>query len=162
MIKNKEYQDSDYFISIGYTRTIENFEDGYDDPSVPKMKYMGLTIKSTKPGFDTPEVPDAPNFLRSKFDDVIEDFGEENKAFNQRNAEEIFLFLQHIPMDSTIHIHCQAGQSRSTGVGEGLKTIFTELGYEVDIYHVNSYIVPNKTVVKILLENKEILVNSMK
>jgi len=109
MVKNKEYQDSDYFISIGYTREINDVEEGYDEPQIPILNNPNLLLKSTKPGFDTPEIPIAPNFLRIKFDDVIVDFGPENLAFTQENAEEIFKFLKHALPTSTIHIHCQAG-----------------------------------------------------
>ena len=132
MVKNKEYTDTDYFISIGYTREINDVEMGYDDPAIPE----------------------APNFKRIKFDDVIVDFGPENLAFTQENAEEIFKFLSSVTPSSTIHIHCQAGQSRSAGLGEVLKAIYIEKGYDVDITHESGYIVPNKTVLKIMWGNR--------
>ena len=135
MVENKEYESTDTFISIGYTREINDFELGYDEP----------------------KIPDSSNYLRIKFDDVIEDFGKENKAFTKTNAEEILNLCKN--PGSTIHIHCQAGQSRSAGVGEALKFIFNEMGMNVDLTHTTGYVVPNKTVVRLLLENKKIILD---
>ena len=135
MIVNKEYRADDFFISIGYTREINDTELGYDEPKIPA----------------------SPNFLRTKFDDVIVDFGAENRAFTQENAEEILKFCKHALPTSTIHIHCQAGQSRSAGVGEALNYIYKEMGIESDITHESGYVVPNKTVIRLLLENKNLL-----
>ena len=133
MVSNKEYSPSDIFISIGYTRRITHFE----------------------PGYDTPIIPDSQNFLRVKFDDVIEDFGKDNIAFTKDNAEAILNICNNAEQTSTIHIHCQAGQSRSAAVGEALKEIYDYLGIDSDLIHTSGYVVPNKTVLKILLENKE-------
>lgn len=156
MVVRGEYAPDDIFISVGYTRSIEDFEEGYDEPVIP-VRYGNMRVKSVKSGFDTPEVPQTDNFLRVKFDDVLEDFGEHNRAFTQENAEEILKFCRHARLTSTIHIHCQAGQSRSAAVGEALKSIYTEMGDIVDITHTSGYIVPNKTVLRIMEENKNLL-----
>ena len=134
MVFKKEYNIEDCFISIGYTKSL-----------------------TWDPTFDTPLKPDTEKFLRVKFDDVIEDFGENNLAFTQENAERIFKFLEHNQPSPTIHIHCQAGQSRSVALGEALKIIFTEIGYNVDLYHTNTYVNPNATVLRIMLENKHLV-----
>lgn len=160
MVVRGEYAPDDIFISVGYTRSIEDFEPGHDEPVIP-VRYGNMRVKEVKPGFDTPEVHQTDNFLRVKFDDVLEDFGEHNRAFTQENAEEILKFCRHAQLTSTIHIHCQAGQSRSAAIGEALKSIYTEMGEMVDVTHTSGYIVPNKTVLRIMGENKNLLINHL-
>jgi hypothetical protein len=158
MVFSGNYSSDDIFVSIGYTREIDDFEPGYDDPVIP-VKYGNMRVKSVKPGFDTPEIPEQGSFLRVKFDDVIEDFGEHNRAFTQENAEEILKFCGHARPTSTIHIHCQAGQSRSAALGVALKFIYDEAGVSCDLTHTSSYVCPNKTVLRIMEENKMILLD---
>jgi predicted protein tyrosine phosphatase len=161
MVNSKEYDQNDLFISIGYTRSHEHFEEGFDIPALPNNS-GSLRVKSVKPGFDTPAMTDNPNFLRVKFDDILVDFGPNNLAFTQENAQEIFKFLGQEQPSNTIHIHCQAGQSRSAAVGEALKYIFNEMDINVDLYHTNSYTNPNTTVLRVMFENKGILVEAAK
>jgi hypothetical protein len=161
MVVSGNYSSDDIFVSVGYTRTPEDFEPGYDDPVTP-FRWGNMQVKSVKPGFDTPEIPESSFFLRTKFDDILEDFGEHNRAFNQENAEEILKFCRHERLTSTIHIHCQAGQSRSAALGVALKAIYDEAGIPCDLTHTNSYVFPNKTVLRIMDENKKILLDFLK
>lgn len=151
MVKDNSYSELDCFISIGYTKKSNE---------LPNSSHS-FRIKSAKDGFDDPIIPTNPNFLRVKFDDILEDFGENNLAFNDKNAEEILNFLSIIKPRGTIHIHCQMGKSRSVGLGIAIKKLYDELGFEVDILHTTSLIVPNQTVIDVLLKNKKLLTDSI-
>lgn len=112
MVESGNYSSKDSFISIGYTFEINDPDFGSDDPVVPE----------------------SGRFLRTLFDDVLWDFGE-TKSIDLNQAREIVGFCNGIEPDSTLHIHCQAGQSRSVAVAIGLSELLQKKGFEIELEH---------------------------
>lgn len=123
MIRKCEYTENDSFVSIGHTFVVEG-----DEPSTP---YTG-------------------RFLRILFDDVLFDIGHAI-AITHEDAREILKFIDAHDTGS-VHIHCQAGQSRSTAVAESIAAYFRKQGKFVEVQHRNPDFSPNKRVLHVFNE----------
>lgn len=141
-VTNQKHGPNDSFISIGYTFPLNDADYGQDLPVIPK----------------------SGRYILLNFDDVLEDVelptlgGGENVKCHKITSEQasgIVKFALATPDDTIIHIHCQAGQSRSVGVGEALFQIFKTAGREVDLTHTKVVISPNQTVFKSVLDAYE-------
>lgn len=127
MVKNKKYTPGDSFISIGYSFIAE------DDESV---------------------LPSNERCIRVLFDDVIDDAefptigGEVTKVhvISSKQAQDLLIFGLAANSNSTIHIHCFAGQSRSVAVAQGLEFAFKQVNIPCDIRHTKIDITPNSAV----------------
>lgn len=100
--------------------------EGVTDTSVNNYNQFFICIDSTggpdsQPYFKQPHT----NVIRLVFDDVEEDsrnWGADVQAYydavamREHQAQELFDFIQTVPKNSTINIHCAKGQSRSVAV----------------------------------------------
>jgi predicted protein tyrosine phosphatase len=126
MVNESRYKESDYFISIGHSSKLEG-----DEPSIPKSK----------------------NFLRLEYDDVLYDvLGNKGITVEQSNQTIDFVstIWEHNFNDINIHIHCQAGQSRSTGTAVSIADVLKSKGYDIWFEHLGSEFYPNKRVMSFI------------
>lgn len=127
MVKNNWYKETDYFLSIGESRVLEG---------------------------DEPAVPDSLNFMRLGFDDVVMDMLGV-KAINMDQAKMIVSFANTIQDDTTVHIHCGAGVSRSTASAKAISEILEAKGLQIDHKRLGESYHPNPTVYKLVMEAYE-------
>lgn len=124
MVSSSNYKETDYFLSIGQASVIEG---------------------------DEPAVPDSLNFMRLGFDDVVMDiFGA--KAITIHQAKLIADFAKNIKDDTTVHVHCAAGVSRSTASAKAIREILEERGITVDHKRLGDSYHPNPTVYSLIIE----------
>lgn len=124
MVKNDWYSDTDYFLSIGESRVLEG---------------------------DEPAVPNSLNFMRLGFDDVVMDMLGV-KAINTDQAKMIVHFAQSIKDDTSVHVHCGAGVSRSTAAAKAIREILEAKGFTVDHKKLGDSYHPNPTVYTLVME----------
>ena len=133
---------------------------GYRDKtffSYPKRYF--ISIAGAADGCEYPHyylTKDSKRVLHLLFDDVTES-EKGNPAvilFDKEHANKIFEFIKTIPNDVEIFINCAAGISRSGAVGTVLNEYFNQNNKEdyQYFYKVNSQIMPNPMVKRILFE----------
>jgi len=101
--------------------------------------------------------PDAPNVLKLQFDDVTEkDTGDDLQHFTSEMAEKIKEFISKITDDGSreFFVHCDAGVSRSGGVGYVLNEYFnkflTDNKVDQNYFATENCVMPNSEVVRLL------------
>jgi predicted protein tyrosine phosphatase len=100
--------------------------DGTKDATVDSCGHYFICIDSTGgPDSDAYFQQAHANVIRLVFDDVEVDsknWGPDVQAYynavamREEQAQELFNFIQTIPKNSTINIHCAKGQSRSVAI----------------------------------------------
>jgi predicted protein tyrosine phosphatase len=124
MVMNEWYKEEDFFLSI---------------------VHRGITEE------DMPRAPRTLNHLYSKFDDVVEDVLD-CKTITPEQAMHIVNFATGITDNTTVHVHCGAGVSRSTAAGKVIREILEDKGFEVSEKRLGESYHPNPTVYKLMSE----------
>lgn len=125
MIKNEKYSPEDFFLSIVHHSITEE---------------------------DLPSKPNSLNHLMLKFDDVVMDILE-NKAITKKQADIIVEFAKSIKDDSTLHIHCGAGVSRSTASSKAIQEILNDRKISSTEKRLGDSYHPNPTVYNLIMES---------
>lgn len=125
MVKNEKYKPEDFFLSIVHHSITEE---------------------------DMPAKPHSLNVLFLKFDDVVVDaLG--NKAITKDQASRIMEFAKTIPDNSTLHIHCGAGVSRSTASSKAIQEILGDRKISSTEKRLGDSYHPNPTVYNLITES---------
>jgi predicted protein tyrosine phosphatase len=131
------------------TRSHKNLKEAIDAESSSMMFDSFIVIRNTADDESSapPEIP-CGRVLELAFDDVYANSPLGGKAIVLADAEKIAEFIINIPAgeQATIHVSCNAGQSRSTGVAEALSNVLSKSNNTVEIEHTSPSINPNKIV----------------
>lgn len=125
MVKDHDYSEKDYFISIGHSHAFDG---------------------------DEPTLPESANYLRLEYDDILHDVVLGSKGISMQQAEEVVKFTEKIVDGVVLHIHCQAGQSRSTGTAIAAGQILNIKGYSISYTHFGEEFHPNVRVSSMIME----------
>jgi predicted protein tyrosine phosphatase len=122
------------------------------DPKITNHSWISITGSD----YHSP-LPDKPNILKVKFDDIYAQYYPRMMLFDAKIAERIIDFAEGISGNHLI-IHCFAGISRSGAVGEVLNSYLNQdltvnqLDYDRFIKKYGKKIYPNRMVKNILLQ----------
>ena len=128
--------------------------------SLKGIPHAFISIKT--PSDDTnPMIPICPgstlDILRLAFDDVDPkqypegfQFRSGVTPFNDTMASEVWDFIDNLPDDCTVYVHCDAGLSRSPGLAAGLSKI---LNNDDAGYFENAY--PNMLVYRTIINHRQ-------
>lgn len=108
-------------------------------------------------GDDYALAPDSPKFLTLNFDDcgpvkgdgVGYDSWEGQQPFTPEQAKQVLDFVEQLPEDTLLWVHCQAGISRSGAIGEFIMETYTKQS-PIGWRQKHSWINPNSHVKSLL------------
>lgn len=107
-------------------------------------------------GDDYALAPDSPKFLSLFFDDCGPAFHtcgfdnwEGQKPFTEEQAKQVLDFVEQLPEDTLLWVHCQAGISRSGAIGSFISANYTNVN-QAGWSAKHSWIRPNSHVYSLL------------
>lgn len=95
--------------------------------------------------------PEHKSVLRLEFDDISEDLGDEYILFSIKEARLIIDWLNSVPEDEVIIVHCEAGISRSGAVAKFIEDNF-DYKCKSDVFCKADFYLMNDLVYRILSE----------
>jgi predicted protein tyrosine phosphatase len=139
---------------FGSRRAIENLAD-----KLKGVPHAFISIKTPKDGDAMiPVTEDTAGILRLAFDDIDPKqhypdgfkFRLGDTPFDDAMASEVWKFIDDLPEECSVFIHCDAGLSRSPGLAAGLSKVLND---DDAGYFENAY--PNMLVYNTIITNRK-------